>query len=73
MDDVEQEEYKEPEIYQCFIVSEYGAKIIQRFTDDPVFYNDALNMYVWGITHWGTSWDYVLTDVKLNCGQEAWE
>ena len=73
MDDVEQEEYKEPEIYQCFIVSEYGAEIIQRFTDDPVFYNDALNMYVWGITHWGTSWDYVLTDVKLNCGQEAWE
>ena len=21
----------------------------------------------------GTSWDYVLTDVKLNCGQEAFE
>lgn len=63
----------EPEIYQSFIVSEQGAEIIQRFTDNPVFYNDALNMYVWGITHWGTSWDYVLTDVKLNCGQEAWE
>ena len=22
-------------------------------------------MYVWGVTHWGTSWDYVLTDIEI--------
>lgn len=62
-----------PEIYQYFIISEQGAEIIQQFTNDPVFYNDTLDMYIWGITHYGTSWDMVLTDVKLNCGQEAWK
>lgn len=59
------------EIFQYFIVSDSGANIIQEYTDDPLFYNEELDMYVWGVTHWGTSWDYVLTDVKLNCGEEA--
>lgn len=72
IEDLEQNDTHE-EIYQYFIVSEQGAEIIQRFTDDPVFYNDTLDMYVWGVTHCGSSWDYVLTDVKLNCGQDAWK
>lgn len=29
------------------------------------FYSETLDVYLWGITHFGTSWDYVLTDVKL--------
>ena len=58
------------EIYQYFIVSDNGAEIIQEYTNDPLFYNEELDMYVWGVTHWGTSWDYVLTDVKLNCGYD---
>lgn len=47
--------------------------MIKQYTDDPLFYNDTLDMYVWGITHFGTSWNYVLTDVKLNCKEEAFE
>ena len=58
------------EIYQYYIVSDKGAEIIQAYTNDPLFYNEELDMHVWGITHWGTSWDYVLTDVKLNCGYD---
>ena len=58
------------EIYQYYIVSDEGAEIIQAYTNDPLFYNEELDMHVWGITHWGTSWDYVLTDVKLNCGYD---
>jgi hypothetical protein len=30
-----------------------------------VFYNEKLDIYVWGITHFGTAWDYVLTDIKI--------
>ena len=26
---------------------------------EPVFYDAELGLYVWGITHFGTSWDYV--------------
>lgn len=61
-----------PEVFQWFIVGENGANIVKEYTDDPLYYNEALDMYLWGITHLGTSWSYVLTDVKLNCGEDAW-
>ena len=67
--DEENDEYCD--IYQYYIIGENGANILQDYTNEIVFYNDELNMYVWGVTHWGTSWDYVLTDIKLNCGESA--
>ena len=60
------------EIFQYFIISDNGAEILKDYTDEIVFYNEALDMYVWGVTHYGTSWDYVLTDIRLNCGEEAY-
>ena len=66
----ELENEAEPEIFQYFIISESGAEILKDYTDEIVFYNEELNMYVWGVTHWGTSWDYVLTDIPLNCGYD---
>ncbi len=58
------------EIFQCFIVSDRGAEILQEI-GEIVYYNDALDMYVWGVTHWGTSWNYVLTNVRCNVGDES--
>jgi len=55
------------EVYQYYIISDSGAEILKEWTDDPVWYNEELNMYVSGVMHWGTSWDYVLTDIKTNC------
>lgn len=55
----------ENEIYQYYIISSSGFEILQEL-DEIVFYNEALDMYVWGVTHFGTSWDYVLTDVVLD-------
>lgn len=71
--DEEQGRSYNQEIFQYYIVSDQGAEMIKQYTDDPLFYNETLDMYVWGITHFGTMWNYVLTDVKLNCGQEAFE
>lgn len=51
------------EIFQYFIVDGWGAEIIQNWTDEILFYNEDLDMYVWGVTHFGTAWDYVLTDI----------
>lgn len=62
-----------PEVFQWFIVDNNGADIIKTYTDDPLYYNEVLDMYLWGVTHYGTSWSYVLTDVKLNCGDDAWK
>lgn len=53
------------EVYQYYIVSDSGASFLERYTDELVFYHEELDMYLWGITHFGTSWDYVLTDIKL--------
>lgn len=55
----------ENEIYQYYIISSSGFEILQEL-DEIVFYNEALDMYVWGVTHFGTSWDYALTDVVLD-------
>lgn len=69
----EQERSYNQDIFQYFIVSDYGAEMIKQYTEDPLFYNETLDMYVWGITHYGTAWSYVLTDVNLNCKEEAFE
>lgn len=61
--DTDTDGYKE--IFQYYIISKTGYEVLVDFTDEIVFYNDALDMYVWGVTHWGTSWDYVLTDIKI--------
>lgn len=53
------------DIYQYFIISNRGFDILSELTDEIVFYSETLDMYVWGVTHCGTSWDYVLTDIKI--------
>ena len=62
-DSDEDGEYRD--IYQYYIISDDGYEFLSDYTDEMVFYNENLDMYVWAITHFGTSWDYVLTDVKL--------
>lgn len=52
-------------IFQDYIISEAGYKFLAENTDEIVFYNEKLDIFVWGITHFGTSWDYVLTDIKI--------
>ena len=57
-------------IFQDYIISESGYEFLKEYTDEIVFYNEELDLYIWGITHFGTAWDYVLTNVKL-IGDEA--
>lgn len=62
--DEEDDEYED--IYQCFIIDKQGAEILSTWTDEIVYYNEVLDMYVWAVTHWGTAWDYVLTDIRID-------
>lgn len=59
------------EIYQWYIITDGGARTLKDLTDELVFYHEELDMYLWGITHFGTSWDYVLTDIKLRICMEG--
>ena len=36
-----------------------------RFTNEPIYYSDSLDMYLLGVTHLGTAWSYVMTEWKL--------
>ena len=65
IEELEDEQDNPPEIYQYFIISNYGAELLQDCTDEIVYYLPCLDCYVWGVTHWGTSWDYVLTNIKI--------
>lgn len=65
IDELEREQDEQPEIYQYFIISDNGADFLKRYTDEIVYYIETLDLYIWGVTHWGTSWDYVLTDIKI--------
>ena len=68
--DSETDEYSE--IYQYYIVSDQGAEILQD-VGEIVYYNEKLDMYVWGVTHYGTAWSHVLTNIKCNCGYDEME
>ena len=65
IDELEEQEDVTADIYQYYIVSDDGARILKEI-NEIVFYNEELDMYVWGVTHYGTSWSYVLTDIKCN-------
>lgn len=62
---LEYEQEHRHEIFQYFIIDDAGAQILQDWTDEIVYYIDYLDIYIWGVTHYGTSWDYVLTNIKI--------
>ncbi len=62
---LEYEQEQQQEIFQYYIIDDAGAQILQDWTDEIVYYIDYLDIYIWGVTHYGTSWDYVLTDIKI--------
>ncbi len=54
------------DVYQYYIIDEAGYNILKEYTDEIIYYDDELDVYVWGVTHFGTSWKYVLTDIKID-------
>jgi len=70
IEELEREQDEQPEIFQYYIVSDEGARILEEF-NEIVYYNDTLDMYVWGVTHYGTSWSYVLTNIPCEKDETA--
>lgn len=52
-------------VMQDFIISKYGYELLKEYTDELVFYNEKLDVYIWAVTRWGTSWEYELTHTRL--------
>lgn len=66
IEELENEQNEYQEVFQWFIISDWGARLLQQETSEIVYYNEALDMYLWGVTHYGTCWDYVLTSIKID-------
>lgn len=64
------EEEKYSDVFQWFIVDDNGAEILEE-AGEIVYYNSALDMYIWGVTHYGTSWNLVLTNIRCNVSDDA--
>lgn len=54
----------EDEIFQYYIVDCSAPELLEE-AGEIVFYNEELDLYVWGVTHWGTSWSNVLTNIEI--------
>ena len=65
IEELEREQDDEPEVFQWFIVDNWGARLLQKI-NEIVYYNKKLDMYLWGVTHCGTGWNYVLTNIKID-------
>ena len=70
------EEEESVEIYQYFLVdfnSSCDYDFLKKYCDNEIvlFYSEKLDCYVLGVTHFGTSWDYVLTDMKYTTEYEG--
>lgn len=52
------------DVCQWFIVTEPGAELLKQ-AGEIVFYNDELDLYLWGVDYYGTSWDYVPTKIEI--------
>ncbi|MBR5950765.1 MAG: hypothetical protein IKZ87_04955 [Actinomycetaceae bacterium] len=52
------------DIYQFFVIDEFGQRLCEE-AGEIVCWSDALDAPVWCVTHFGTPWTGVLTDIPL--------
>lgn len=53
------------DIYQYYIIDNNGVDILETNTDEIIYYLPELDIYVWGVTHFGTPWSGVNTNIKI--------
>ena len=70
IEELENEQDEQPEVFQWYIVDENGARICREF-NEILYYNAEHDMYLWGVDHYGTSWDYVLTNIPCEVDPTA--
>ena len=52
-------------VMQDYIITKYGYELLKKYTDELVFYNEKLDMYIWAATRLDHGWAYALTNIKL--------
>jgi hypothetical protein len=52
-------------IYQTFIVDEYSFELLKKY-GEICHYDENLDLHFWHVMHFGTSWELVMTNKKVN-------
>lgn len=52
------------DVYQYFIIGAYDAERLEEYTNELVYYCEDLDLYVLGVTHFGTPWNGVPANWK---------
>lgn len=50
------------DIYQTFAITPEGAKRLYNHTSEIISYSEKLDIFLWHVTHFGTSWSGVHTE-----------
>lgn len=62
------------DIYQYFIVDfpNFNLDFMNKYCQNEIilYYSELLDLYILGVDHFGTSWDYVLTDFEYTTDYE---
>ena len=53
---------EETDIFQWYIIDDNTADRLKEHTNELVFYWPEADLYILGVTHWGTAWDYVAAE-----------
>ena len=64
-DEEQDEDEADEEVFQWFIISEHSVEFFVHYTNELIYYSESLDMYLLGVTHFGTEWSYVMTEWKL--------
>lgn len=72
----EEEDYYK-DIYQYFIIdlNQWELEEIQKYYNNDLIicYSEKLDNYILCVDHFGTSWDYVLTDIEYTTNWEEYQ
>ena len=63
-DEIDYDDGEYPEIYQWYAITQSGYEYLKRNTTEIIGYSNQLDTHYWCITHFGTSWDYVTTEIN---------
>lgn len=58
------------EICQTYIIDKRLRDVLCKHTNEVVWFWADLGVYLWCVKHFGTAWDYVLTDIKIDDSKE---
>jgi hypothetical protein len=67
LEDNREDYEREVDIYQYYLIRD--PYWLEK-AGELVLYSDKLDCYVWCIDHWGTGWDYVLSNLCVDEGKE---